>query len=208
MATPSIPKTSGIYQITCTANGKIYIGSTDNLRRRCLKHFSILKRNEHINRHLQNAYNKYGKEAFRIDILELVMPWSLLDREQYWLDLLKPYQRNIGFNINRYAEATTKGRHHTPETRARISSTLTGIKRSPESCDKMRTIALARTPEDIEKRAVGRRKIYILTSPEGVEFEVKGLTSFCREYGLSSKHIYGVATGKRPHHRGWKCRYR
>src|SRR6266705_1935061 len=46
---------SGIYQITCTANGKIYIGSAANLHRRQRIHYCELQQNKHYNPHLQNA---------------------------------------------------------------------------------------------------------------------------------------------------------
>lgn len=48
----SIPKKSGIYQIRTLVNGKIYVGSSVNLRARRNRHFSNLRRNEHPNQHM------------------------------------------------------------------------------------------------------------------------------------------------------------
>src|SRR5712671_3867618 len=95
----SVPRTSGIYKITCIANGKIYVGSSANLRIRWEQHCNDLRRKAHHSIHLQRAWNKYGENVFIFEIIELVMPWAILDREQYWLDKLKPYDRSIGFNI-------------------------------------------------------------------------------------------------------------
>jgi hypothetical protein len=52
--------------------------------------FSIageLRGNRHPNRHLQSAWNKYGAQAFKFEVLEIVPKDRLTAREQYWLDL-------------------------------------------------------------------------------------------------------------------------
>jgi len=53
-----------IYQIKCNITGKAYIGSTINIKKRWQDHFSNLKRNTHVNKYLQSAYNKYGESTF------------------------------------------------------------------------------------------------------------------------------------------------
>lgn len=131
-----IPRSSGIYKITCTANNKIYIGSSVNLRIRWRDHKNTLRKGAHRNSRMQNAWNKYGEDSFTFEVIELVMPWSLLDREQYWLDKLKPYDRNIGFNINPKAESAF-GRECTPETRAKIGAANRGRKVSDETRSKL-----------------------------------------------------------------------
>lgn len=134
-----IPSTSGIYRIVCTANKKIYIGSALNLYSRRNEHFSELRRNIHKNPHLQNAWNKYGEEAFSFEVLEQVLPISLTAREQYWFNKLKPFDRK-GFNINR--EATSwLGRKHSPKT----IEDMRGKKKSPEHIEKMRQASLGNT---------------------------------------------------------------
>lgn len=122
----SIPQSSGVYKITCTANGKIYVGSAKNLRVRWNGHRKALRKGNHHSIHLQNAWNKYGESAFTFEIIELVMPWSRIDREQYWLDKLKPYNRKNGFNIAKRAEPFGDPPKFTPERRAKISETHKG----------------------------------------------------------------------------------
>lgn len=117
----SIPRTSGIYKITCTVNGKIYVGSAKNLLVRWNGHRKMLRKGNHHSIHLQNAWNKYGESAFQFEIIELVMPWSRIDREQYWLDTLKPYDKRIGFNIAKVAENSMTGLKHTDEWKAENS---------------------------------------------------------------------------------------
>lgn len=55
---------AGVYKISNSSNGKCYIGSSIDIDRRRLEHFSALLHNKHINQHLQNAYNKYGEGMF------------------------------------------------------------------------------------------------------------------------------------------------
>ncbi len=159
-----IPSTSRIYKITCTANKRIYIGSAIDLRRRKKEHFNTLRRNNHINQPLQNAWNKYSEQAFTFEILELVLPMSLTAREQYWLDKLKPFSRK-GFNIAREA-GSQLGYKHTLESRAKMSnSRLGGIsgnrgkKASLEARERMRQANLGRkhTPETRERISQANR---------------------------------------------------
>lgn len=62
---------SGIYYIINIVNNKKYIGSSFDIKKRISKHFRQLSKNKHINKHLQNAYNFYGKENFSFEIVEI-----------------------------------------------------------------------------------------------------------------------------------------
>ena len=58
-----------IYKIENLVNGKVYIGQTNgNGSSRRNSHLSLLRRNTHVNNHLQNAFNKYGEENFIFDV--------------------------------------------------------------------------------------------------------------------------------------------
>jgi len=135
----STPEGSGIYRITCIITGKFYIGSTKELRKRYQNHFGELQRKTHNNRKLQHAFNKHGINAFTFEVIELVLPAFLLEREQYWLDKLQPFGTK-GFNIDRFAGSTRLGYTFSPESREkmRIShmgqvSPNRGKKASPET---------------------------------------------------------------------------
>lgn len=58
-----------IYAIENLINHKKYIGQTKNPKNRKTSHFSKLRNNKHINKHLQNAWNKYGEFNFIFYIL-------------------------------------------------------------------------------------------------------------------------------------------
>jgi len=83
--------TRGIYIIINKVNGKFYIGSACSLNGRWAVHRSKLNNRTHPNSHLQNSWNKYGEENFKFRVLEPVKDVNnLLEREQFWMDLLKP----------------------------------------------------------------------------------------------------------------------
>ena len=81
---------SGIYQIENKINSKVYIGSSNNIKRRWQKHKALLRHNKHPNSHLQAAWNKYGEDNFIFSIIELCNIDSLLDREQYFINTRNP----------------------------------------------------------------------------------------------------------------------
>jgi group I intron endonuclease len=128
----------GIYKITCTANGKFYIGSSVNLRRRHYEHFHKLQTNAHANKHMQSAYNKHGSETFIFEILE-VLPETIEHKqaliiEQKYLDELNPCDRNIGFNMCRNVgnPRTCEEYVCSEETRQKRSKSLKGKPKSEQ----------------------------------------------------------------------------
>lgn len=80
---------SGIYWLTNLKTGDIYIGSSSNLFNRFRNYFNVsyLSRNNYI---ISRALIKYGYINFSLDILEYCDISILLEREQYYLDLLQP----------------------------------------------------------------------------------------------------------------------
>lgn len=87
----SLPSNSGIYQIRCFVNEKIYIGSAISFHRRWKRHKRELNTNRHHNKHLQNAWNKYGEGNFGFEIIEEVRNRKLLfQKEQHYLNERTP----------------------------------------------------------------------------------------------------------------------
>lgn len=99
----------------------MYIGSAVNLHKRHKDHSITLRLNKHHNRHLQAAYNKYGKENIVFEILEIVNSKSDLKiKEQIWIDKFKSADRNFGYNLSPTASSPL-GVKHSEETKAKLS---------------------------------------------------------------------------------------
>ena len=58
----------GLYKIVNMVTQQCYVGQSQNVKKRLSEHFRLLKFGKHTNRHLQNAYNKYGADAFKGEI--------------------------------------------------------------------------------------------------------------------------------------------
>jgi group I intron endonuclease len=144
---------SGIYKITCLGNGKIYIGSSQDVSKRIGTHFKTLRSKTHRNPHMQSAFLLYGETFFSWEKVESCATEILLEREQWWMDKTKCYNREIGFN-NTIKANSTSGYKHTDKARIAMSSAkkgkpqckemvakraaaLTGKKRSEHYKDKM-----------------------------------------------------------------------
>lgn len=102
----------GIYKITNKVNGKFYIGSSVTCNRRQKAHWSKLKGGYHDNRHLQNAFNKYGEKKFKFEILqELPDTCTILDIETlelYFIKMMQPQYNKTEITTRNKANSQRK----------------------------------------------------------------------------------------------------
>lgn len=171
-----MPRESGIYRITCSANGKIYLGSASNMYGRAKEHLSDLRRGKHHAKRLQRAWDKYGEAFFSIEVVEKCARTELRVLEQGYLDLTKAADPAHGFNASPSA-GSVFGLRHSAESREKISKAITGRvlsethkarigdlhrgrKRSDETRDRIRQANLGKTlsPEHRRKISDGLRK--------------------------------------------------
>jgi len=117
---------SGVYLIKNRFNNKVYVGSSENVRKRIIGHLSDLRSNRHHSKHLQKSWNKYNNSNFSVHILEYTTIDCLLKREKYWLDFYLSYNKNYGYNLCKFPE-NTKGRKHSEETKLKISNNRKGL---------------------------------------------------------------------------------
>jgi group I intron endonuclease len=95
-------KISGIYGISCKIDGKIYIGQSNNIKKRWSDHQSKLRHNKHGNKNLQEAFNTYGEynidneENFKYIIIEECKQSDLNVLESKW----KTYYEGNLYNKN------------------------------------------------------------------------------------------------------------
>ena len=97
---------SGVYIIVNKINGKFYIGSSIDLRKRKYQHFSNLKNNTHHNMYLQRAWNKHKKENFDFLIVEVCESEIVQTVEQKHLNYIFEKLDNpekVCYNVSRCA---------------------------------------------------------------------------------------------------------
>lgn len=96
---------AGVYQIKNTKNGKVFVASTVNLKTMNGKRM-MLDGGGHKNKKLQEEWKKFGKEAFVLEVLEVLKEkedgyfdraGELKKLEQKWLENLQPYGEK-GYN--------------------------------------------------------------------------------------------------------------
>ena len=124
---------SGIYQILNLQNDKFYIGSATNFKRRWWVHLCKLRKDIHDNKHLQSAFNLYGENCFKFEILEYCSIKQLLEKEQFWLDWTQACK--VGYNKLPIA-GNSLGHKHSEEFKKNRSEQYTGRKQSPELIEK------------------------------------------------------------------------
>jgi group I intron endonuclease len=82
-------KIIGIYQIKNIINNKRYIGQSNDILKRWLKHTSDLNKNKHHCNYLQYAWNKYGEINFIFEIIEKCNYEELNGKEMYYINKFK-----------------------------------------------------------------------------------------------------------------------
>ena len=146
-----------IYLITNRITGKQYVGQTINtIQRRWREYCYEAKRGCRFALHL--AIQKYGKENFTVEQIDVACDRDELDRkEQFWMEYYNTLTPN-GYNLQtggghhtvseetrkRMSEAAGRGenhhwygRHHTDEVKERIRQAHLGRKFTKEHCENM-----------------------------------------------------------------------
>jgi len=105
----------GLYFILNTTNGKKYIGSsTMRILKRLQHHYCELRRNNHKNTHLQNAWNLYGESNFIFEVITNLEKEQCFLIEQEYIDNSKEGEI---YNINLLATGTPSLTRETIEKR-------------------------------------------------------------------------------------------
>lgn len=101
----------------------MYIGSSGNsIKTRWRKHLYHLRKNNHHSKHLQASWNKYGPESFKFEIIELCESSISIQREQYYIDTLKPQYNTV------HSAGRPLGMKHTEEFKKKVSERFKGNK--------------------------------------------------------------------------------
>lgn len=108
-----------IYKIRNVVNEHYYIGSTVDSRKRFWEHRKDLRSGRHVCVRLQRAWDKYGEDCFKFEVVEqLASKAELYPAEQRLLD--EHYGAEYCYNVSSYAD--TPMRDASPEMRARLAA--------------------------------------------------------------------------------------
>lgn len=214
------PRSAGVYQIRCILTGKIYIGSTVDLRERWGRHRRSLRQGNHQNVFLQQAWVKYGEANFKFSLLEFAETSELLRSEQAWIDKTGCADRNIGFNI--YNVAGSPGDMLAQIWEGFIDPngneiTITNLHEfcRQHSLDFPSMHRLAKGKSKLKSykgwthRNSIRQRDYVKTydgfiTPDGRPAgSITNLAAFCRDHGLDNTHMVALANSRIYSHRGW-----
>ena len=212
---------SGIYKIVNIINNKIYIGSSSiNIFYRWRRHRYYLNKKKHHSFALQNAWNKYGEKNFIFEPIEFISENITIEREQFWIDKLKPQ-----YNISKKA-GSTKGCTHTEETKRKlrelnlgeknpnygkrfsvINSNKSINKKNSENSKPIKSKTI-KSKTIKNKSKLNRCKSIISIDSNGIKKQYKSITEaakFLKLPGLSA--IQHVLKGRRKSCKGYKWEY-
>lgn len=140
----------GVYKIINNVNKKVYIGQSINIKARWKDHINALNRNDSSCTLLQRAWNKYHQDSFSFEVLELCSEDMLDEIEIRYIELYDSinngYNIESGGNESKHLSEETRqklsdiakkrlsdptknpmyGKHHTDETKAKISASKKG----------------------------------------------------------------------------------
>ena len=158
-------KKSGVYRWTNLNTGFSYVGSSVNLSKRFTSYYSysFLAKNNMI---IYKALLKYGYSNFKLEILEYCAPKECIEREQYYLDSLKPE-----YNIFKIA-GSSLGHKHTEETLAKFKER----KFSPDHLKKLKAhLTILNKNQSEEQKLAARERMLKLNEAKGIRVEVTDL---------------------------------
>lgn len=187
----------GIYKLVNTATGQCYVGQSQRAKKRIKEHFRLLRLNKHPNQHLQNAYNKYGADAFYGEIeIECESADDLDPLEEAFISGSAWFDTPTVYNIADFAKAPMRGRSHSPEALEKIRlgrRATTFDYQSPEYRKTLSDAQVARRFAD--PKFVAKLK-FILDNPQMSYAErarrLGADTSPVRKLALKYQHLKGV----------------
>jgi hypothetical protein len=94
------PPQAGIYKITSTANGKVFLGKAMNAEGKLNGQKAQLRWGSHPHTEMQEDWKRFGADSFTFEVVDYLAPSNdpgqdmnkdLEELFQLWLDKLEPY---------------------------------------------------------------------------------------------------------------------
>lgn len=224
------PCMCGVYACLSLRTGKVYIGSSANIKKRLANHLNDFKNKNHANCVLQAEYEKYGDDFIWYLLEHVENPDAATTVEQTYLDLLEPFPwTGKGFNLCKSTYSAGYGKILSPEERdlrAKERRRGSSVKlKDPEGNIHEFTTSVRRFAEihglidsKINQVLSGARSkhkgwslpetdtsvpIYALESPSGEVCTFSNVGKFCRENGLSPASVTAVLDSTFIEAKGW-----
>ena len=155
-------KLTGIYKIT-SPTGRVYIGQAVDLKRRITEY----NNSDRVKRQhkLKNSFDKYGREAHIIEIIEECLITDLNKRERYWQDFYNVIVEGLNCVLT---QTDALPRVISEETRQLLREANIGKKVSPEQIEKFRE---TRKKSDNNKKGDHHTAIIVLDTESGIFYD-------------------------------------
>lgn len=203
---------TGIYEIVNTVNGKRYVGSSVDIKKRWQAHMLELRKGTHHAQHLQRSYNKYGEDKFILVIIRYCERDELLAYEQEELDSGFDYNssptagNNLGFRLSqetkdRYSASKREKYLSNPEYKNHVDNMSKGVPKSNAWKVKMseRHSGIPKPQSQIEKMGKSRSRMclevvrQVRDKCDAGERQV----DVAKEYGLPTSQVQKTASRSR-----------
>lgn len=205
---------SGIYKIENKINGKVYVGKTNNFRKRYTRYKSSYynRAERQINSYLMKSIDKYRPENFTFSVLEFCSIDALAEKELFWMVALESTHLEKGYNLRmdsstgmithdstREKISKRVKREYADGTRSieAVSAFFTEMWKDDELKDQMR-----------QQVSESRRSFFIQSTKDGnivaVWNGINQITNHNRDYKW--QNVYAACNGSKKTYRGflWK----
>jgi group I intron endonuclease len=211
---------SGIYAIINQVNGKMYIGKSKNIYNRTNTHITGLNtKNKNENRYLINSWHKYGKENFKLIVLEeLELNEELIaERELYWINFHNTTNSKYGYNLRMDSSTNTIVHQDTIEL-MKESHAIRVLNMTEEQRKKCGNISREFWKNNPEKKVEMVKKVREQIQKYSIVQFTKEM-EFIKEYGgrydivknyplLYVQAILAVCNGNKASYQGYIWRYK
>lgn len=161
----------GIYRIYFIGSNKSYIGLSKGFKGRRNQHLRELKKGTHFNIYLQRAFNKYGENNFRIELIEECDESELMQKEKYYIEIHDSFKNgfnlttggencNLSDDVKKRISEKHKGKIVKEETRQKLRQINLGKKHSPETYAKLKEIYKNRVLTDEQRQKIIKATSY------------------------------------------------
>jgi group I intron endonuclease len=155
--------TSGIYQIKNTINGGVYFGRSIDVNDRLIHHRNELRRGVHTNKRLQNAWDKYGENAFKFECVWEKEPAALYELEGFILEFMWGHDKLYNHHKLSYGGFEPDNKlgcfSRSQETKERMSKAFTGRVFSDEHKAKIRAAKIGIKASNEVKKKMSETRI-------------------------------------------------